>query len=250
MLASSLLVKEAPPFEATVREGQRAFDGGDSQSTPSRSEQMRRLLLIGSLVALLVPTASHAQFQIGLRLGYAPAMGDAYQAKGDPSVAKMSDGVKSQVPIQIDANYKINKDMAAGLYFSYGFGQVGSTVKDSVSPASVSASAIRVGAQGNYTFSSVASPLVPWAGVFVGYEQAKLSLSSGASGDFTLSGYELGVQVGGDYKVTPQFGVGPFIGLSVGQYTSVSGSGDVQAPSIDTKTHEWFTIGVRGVFDL
>jgi hypothetical protein len=212
---------------------------------------MRRLLLIGSLVALLVPTASHAQFQLGLRLGYAPAMGEAFQAKGAPSADKMSDGVKSQVPIQLDANYKINKDMAAGLYFSYGFGQIGGQLKDSCTGVTCSASAIRVGAQGNYTFNSVASPLVPWAGVFLGYEQAKVSLSGGASGDFTLSGYELGVQVGGDYKVTPQFGVGPFIGLSLGQYTSLSASGDAgPAPSIDTKMHEWFTIGVRGVFDL
>lgn len=211
---------------------------------------MRRLLLIGSLAALLVPTASHAQFQLGLRVGYAPAMGDALQEKGAPSASKMSDTVKSQVPVQLDASYKFTKDVAAGLYFSYGFGQVGSQIKTDVSPASVSASAIRVGAQGNYTFSSLASPLVPWAGVFVGYEQAKLSLSSGASGDFTLSGYELGLQVGGDYKVTPQFGVGPFIGFSLGQYTSVSVSGDAQKPEFDQKMHEWFTIGVRGVFDL
>jgi hypothetical protein len=212
---------------------------------------MRRLLLIGSLVALLVPTASHAQLQLGLRVGYAPAMGEAMQAKGDPSATKMSDSFKSQVPVQIDANYKFTKDVAAGLYFSYGFGQVGSQMKNDVSPATLSASAIRVGAQGNYTFSSVASPLVPWAGVFAGYEQAKLSLGGGASGDFTLSGFELGLQLGGDYKVSPQFGVGPFVGFSVGQFTSLSASGDAgTAPEFDKKMHEWFTIGIRGVYDL
>jgi hypothetical protein len=212
---------------------------------------MRRLLLISTLAALLVPTASHAQFQLGLRLGYAPAMGDAMQVKGATEASKMSDGVKSQVPVQIDANYKFAKDMAAGLYFSYGFGQVGTQIKNDVNPATVSASAIRVGAQGNYTFSSVAAPLVPWAGVFLGYEQAKLSLGSGASGDLTLSGYELGLQLGGDYKVTPQFAVGPFIGFSLGQYTSLSFSGDFgSAPEFDKKMHEWFTIGIRGMFDL
>ena len=79
---------------------------------------MRKLLFAG-LVALLVPTASHAQFQLGLRVGYAPAMGDA--AKD----AKMSDvSLSSQIPLQLDANYKLDKDFAVGVYFSYGFGQV------------------------------------------------------------------------------------------------------------------------------
>jgi hypothetical protein len=104
--------------------------------------------------------------------------------------------------------------------------------------------------QGVYTFADV-KPFTPWAALNVGYERAAVSLSGGASGDTSASGYEIGLTVGGDYKVAPQFAVGPFLGFSAGQYTSVSASGDFGgAPSIDKKLHEWFQVGVRGTFDL
>ena len=59
------------------------------------------------------------------------------------------------------------------------------------------------------------------------------------------SGLELNLQVGGDFKVNPQFAVGPYAQLSIGQYSSQEGS------SIPDKgMHEWIGFGVRGKFDL
>ena len=44
---------------------------------------MRKVLMLGAvLAAIVIPTASHAQdskWILGLRLGYAPSMGDAMQ---------------------------------------------------------------------------------------------------------------------------------------------------------------------------
>ena len=217
---------------------------------------MRKLILLGTLAALLVPTASRAQgLQLGLRLGYAPAMGDAFQVKGDPQAAKMSDGVKSQVPLQLDVSYRFDKFLAAGAYLSYGFGQVGGQIKDLCDSNGLdcSASVVRVGVQGIYTFSQAQAALVPWAAVNLGYERGKLEASGfGASGSETASGWELGLTVGGDYRATPQFAIGPFVGLSLGQYTSAESGGALGGGSldIDKKLHEWLQLGVRGTFDL
>jgi len=204
---------------------------------------MRKLLMLGSLMALLVPTASHAQFSLGLRLGYAPAMGDA--AKDAP----LSDIVKSQIPIQLDAMYKVTPDISAGLYFSYGISQLNSDVKDACDAVGVSCSAsnIRVGIQGAYAFNQVKAPLVPWAGVGVGYELNTIKGEMGGVSDTaTTSGIEfLNLQVGGDYKVNEKFAVGPYLLVTVAQYSKV------ESESITDKgMHEWLSFGVRGKFDL
>jgi opacity protein-like surface antigen len=204
--------------------------------------QMRKLLML-SLVALLVPMTSRAAdpvgVSLGLRVGYAPAMGDFAKDQS------MSDGVKSQIPVQLDAIYKVNKDIGVGAYFSYGFGQLASDVCPD--GASCSASDMRFGVQATYTFNSVKAPLVPWAGLGIGYEIAKASIGDT---DQSASGFEfLNLQVGGDYAVTPQFAVGPYLQYSVGQYSKAdlgAGSEDIT----DKAMHEWFGFGIRGKFDL
>ena len=204
---------------------------------------MRKLVMLGSLIALLVPTASHAQFQLGLRLGFAPAAGDA--AKDEP----LKDVISSQIPIQLDAMYKITPDLSAGLYFSYGIVQLSSDEKDACDAFGVSCSAsnTRLGIQAAYAFNQVSPQFVPWAGVGLGYEwlTEKIALG-GVSASQTATGFEfLNLQVGGDYKVNPKFAVGPYAQLSIGQYS------EVESESITDKgVHEWFGFGVRGKFDL
>jgi hypothetical protein len=199
-----------------------------------------RKLLMASLVALLVPTASSAQISLGLRLGFAPAMGDS--AKD----LKMSDGVKSQIPVQLDALYKVTKDIAVGGYFSYGIGQLGNDACD-VSGVDCSASVMRFGVQGLYTFNQLQAPLIPWAGLGFGYEMADGEIGDT---DVSASGFEfVNLQVGGDYKVNDQFSVGPYLQFSVAQYSKAdtgAGSEDIE----DKGIHEWFGFGLRGKFDL
>ncbi len=214
---------------------------------------MRKLLMLGSLMALLVPTASRAQFQLGLRLGFAPAMGDAAKDQ------KMSDGVKSQIPIQIDAAYKVTPDIALGAYFGYGFAQTGSLqgVCD-ISVVDCSASIVRFGVQGFYTFNQVKASLVPWAGIGFGYEKGSLE-ASGAGAKMTIdySGFEfLNLQIGGDYRVSESFALGPYAQLSVAQYSNAKISNNID-PSLnvdgsisDKAIHQWLSFGVRGKFDL
>lgn len=200
---------------------------------------MRKLaILTVVLAALAVPSLSHAQVSLGLRLGFAPAGGDVIKD------VKLSDGVKSQIPIQLDALYRLNQNIGVGGYFSYGFGQVAS---NACAPgASCSASIMRLGLQGTYTLDPMGQ-LSPWAGVGFGYEWGRLKDDTGSA---TLRGWELlNLQLGADYAVAPQLAVGPYVGLSIGQYSSVD-SGGASASIPDKATHEWFQVGVRGKFDL
>lgn len=204
---------------------------------------MRKLLTLAVAMALALPTASRAQFSLGARLGFAPAMGDAM--KGAP----MSDGAKSQIPIQLDALYKFTPEFAAGLYFSYGFVQLASAVTNdcNASGVSCSASVTRLGVEATYSFTTVSPTFVPWAGAGIGYEWLTEKDSfGGVSVSADATGFEfLNLQVGGDYKVSNQFFVGPYIMLTVGQYSEVAGN---SIP--DKAVHEWLGFGIRGKFDL
>ncbi|ABS24789.1 outer membrane beta-barrel protein [Anaeromyxobacter sp. Fw109-5] len=210
---------------------------------------MRKLLAaVFALTLLAVPFTSHAQVSLGLRLGYAPALGDA--AKD----AKMSDGVKSQIPIQLDAGYKLTPKLSLGGYASYGFGQSGDEFDAYCDGADCSTRVVRVGVQGLYTFDAIGR-LQPFAGVGAGYEWGSLTAEAGGQ-EATLSyrGFELlNLTAGADYAVSPQFAIGPYLGFSVGRYSNVSmdlGAEEISGEIDDQAMHEWLQLGIRGRFDL
>lgn len=205
---------------------------------------MRKLLMIGAMaIGLALPTASRAQFTLGARVGYAPAMGD--YAKDSP----LKDGVKSQIPIQVDGLYKFTPQFAAGLYFSYGIGQLSSAASDEcdLNGVDCSASTMRLGVQGTYSLTNVSPTFVPWLGAGLGFEWLTQKASfGGVSASADTTGFEfLNLQGGADYKVSDAFALGPYVLFSMGQYSSFEGT------SIPDKgVHEWLHFGIRGKFDL
>ncbi len=161
----------------------------------------------------------------------------------------MKDAMPSQIPLQFDAMYKFTPEWAAGVYLSYGFGQLSSNEADACDAAGVSCSmsSVRFGVQGTYTFTQASPTFVPWLGAGFGYEGVSEKVAmSGVSASQDTSGWEfLNLQVGGDWKLTPGFAMGPYVMYSIGQYSSIGGT------SIsNTATHEWLNIGLRGKFDL
>jgi hypothetical protein len=74
------------------------------------------------------------------------------------------------------------------------------------------------------------------------------------SGSVGFSGIQfLNLQAGGDFKVLPNFGIGPFVMMSIDEYSncSESGQGGGGSCTIQSKAvHEWLTIGVRGAYDI
>lgn len=220
---------------------------------------MRKLLVLsGALGVAVVPAAALAQFSFGARVGFAPAMGDALKDPTTGKPEKLSDGIRSQVPLQIDAAYRLSKEWALGAYFSYGVGQNGTGLQGDCSAigANCSSSDVRLGLQVFYSFSQVSPSLVPWAGAGIGYEWTTIEQTGGGSPDVTgtLSGWELlNLQIGADFVIQPQFAFGPFVMISIAQYSNSEAriGGQTVSQSISNKAmHEWLGFGIRGRFDL
>ena len=209
---------------------------------------MRRSLGVVVAAALALPAQAGAQVSLGLRLGWAAAMGDA--EKG----GKLSDGVKSQIPIQLDATYQLTPSFSLGGYASYGFGQLGGEFDQLCDAADCSARVVRLGVQGIYSFAPMGQ-LRPFAGVGAGYEWGSLTAEAGGQeASVSYRGFELlNLTAGADYLVSPQLAIGPYVGFSVGRYSDTSvDTGTMEISSeIDQKAmHEWLQFGIRGRFDL
>ncbi|MET0792679.1 MAG: hypothetical protein ABW061_14255 [Polyangiaceae bacterium] len=178
------------------------------------------------------------KFKLGLRLGYAVPFGESFKG------TTLSDGISGQIPIWVDAGYMVTPNVLLGVYVQYGFLQLKNC------PDSCSGHDLRFGIQGQYHLSPEAS-LDPWFGLGVGYEIAGTSQSTqGFSVDSSVKGLEfLNLQAGADFKVADAFSVGPFLSLSLGQYSSAKFN-DQDVPVGDKAIHEWFTFGAKGTFGL
>ncbi|MFT3917773.1 MAG: outer membrane beta-barrel protein [Anaeromyxobacteraceae bacterium] len=218
---------------------------------------MRKLsFLAAALVALAVPAAASAQAQkltLGARLGYAIAGGDA--AKD----SKMSDVLKGAIPLQLDVGYNVTKEFNVGAFVSYGFGRIGGDIKDLCDTSGVDCSArdVRLGVQGTFAFEDLNPQFVPWIGFGFGYEWGSLKVTQGPNeGKISYRGFELAdLQLGADFKASPQLKVGPFVSMSFGKYSNGKlegfGAGVDQSGKIDEQAvHNFITIGVRGQFTL
>lgn len=200
-----------------------------------------RLLLVA---ALLLPTAAAARPTLGLRVGYAAAIGDA--SKDTP----MDEVAKAQLPIQLDVLWRFTDRFALGPYFSYGFGVLGNDVADDCDRlgADCSVATLRVGVQGTYVLPQLANRLLPWLGAGIGYEWVRASVSAGAF-DTTqsVSGWELfNLQAGADFTLgSTKFAMGPYGVFSFGRYSSVDGNAVAEKA-----WHEWLHLGVRGKVDF
>jgi hypothetical protein len=208
---------------------------------------MRKLLMVGAVTAaLLLPTASRAQFTLGARVGYGFGLGDV--ADTPEGTIEMSDWNEGQVPVQVDALFRLSPQLALGGYFSYGFGQTGDFCD--FPGADCDGRVTRVGVQGIYTVPTTGA-LVPWFGVGAGYEWNTIDDSSGEA---TFKGWEyLNLQAGGDFRVTPRFSVGPYVMFAIGQYDEVEISdfeGELEASIADKTLHQWLSFGLRGKFDF
>lgn len=204
-----------------------------------------------SAVVTVEDAPADGKFVLGARLGYGIAMGDAIEDD------KLSDAVSGHIPIWLDLGYMVTPNIMVGLYGAYGFGILGSDLSDACDLTNVdcSVSMFRFGLQGQYHFSP-AEKLDPWVGLGIGYEWLMATAPAGleATQDVTVRGFEfVNLQGGADFKLAPNFGLGPFLSFSLGQYSNrkseangVSQSSDIE----ETAMHEWLTIGVRGAFTL
>ena len=240
---------DVEPFDRDVKKAHRARQRAQPQpGAPSKSETIMKksaILAAVSACALafsLAPAVARAEdvgLNLGLRTGYAIALGDVIQRE------PMSEGIAGAIPLHLDATYAITPTFNAGLYVAYGNGDKGSNAD---APESIRTRAY--GLQANRLFGS------GWAGVFGGLESMNWDTKASASAQTvtaTFSGWQAGLQGGADWNVRGHFAVGPFASLALGQYTGVklekggnSSSQDIPDPTM----HQWLTLGLRGSFSL
>ncbi len=208
---------------------------------------MRPVLLVAVLLspaALLAPAAARAQPTLGARLGFSPALGSVAEH------VPMSEAMRSQIPLQLEALWRIGR-AAAGVYASYGIGQVSASTCGA--GASCSASDLRAGMEGTYALEPFHGA-APWGGAGLGYEWARQRRTrAGTDTTWTWRGLEAVLQGGAEWPIDRRFSVGPFAAVTFGRYAdaAVDTSASSGSAPIATKAlHLWVHVGVRGRLDL
>src|SRR5512138_1424929 len=209
---------------------------------------MRALLV----AALLLPTAAAAQrgvgVELGLRLAWAPALGDAAR------YVPMSEAVAWQLPIQAEVAWSAER-FAAGLYGSWGPGGAGA--QGCTDGASCSAQVARAGIEARWRFAPWSFGAAPWLGGALGWEWASHRRERlGVATTTRWNGPELGLQGGLEWQLlgwTKAWWLGPYAQVGLGRYerTTLETSGGTGSGSIaDRAVHAFVHLGVRGAVDL
>jgi hypothetical protein len=218
-------------------------------------------IALGLAVSMTTGTAraepSPTGIELGLRLGYALPLGNTTGAPNGASAPNLSDVISGVFPIWIDAGYRFNRNMLIGANLQYGIGFVNTDKVTGCKLGGVSctASDVMFGVQFHYHLMPDAQ-FDPWGGVGVGYEILNVSESAGGQSDsLSVNGFQfLNLQLGADYKAMPNLGIGPFVMFSLGQFSNCSqtlnGVSDPNCSIQNTALHEWFTLGIRGAYDI
>lgn len=227
----------------------------------SATRNLRNLTL--ALAAVMAPAAAQAQQapsaandaggELGVRLGYGLPMGERSQG------VDLDTGITGQIPVIFDAGYRFNPNVYAGVGLGYGFAQIKNNDCDGPN-VSCSASIIRLGLNLLYRFAPE-QRFAPFIGLGAGYEWFRFQGDTTAvnlGGSYTVSGFEFAnFQFGGDYRLSANSVIGPFLNVSVGRYDNVStklttafGTTTVDGDIDDTALHEWVLLGIRGAFSL
>jgi outer membrane protein W len=215
-------------------------------------------VVLGAITLAASPALAEGEggaVSLGARVGYGIPLG---KGTDDPN-ADLNKSIAGMVPLWLDAGYKFTPNIYVGAFFMYGLGFIPSDATGcGQNGVSCSVHDIQFGVNAHYHFMPDQT-IDPWVGVGLGYEILGVSVSNGSnSASASAKGFQFfNVQAGADYKVLPALGVGPFVSLSLGKYTSTSSdnttpgspgsaSGDIQ----NTAFHEWLILGIRGTYDI
>jgi hypothetical protein len=223
---------------------------------------MRKLLLAAALI-LAVPTASRAEFGLGLRIGYGVPGGDALKVDsgGVTTAYKYSDLLSSQTSFQIDAMFKTGSNTAAGLYLGYAPNKLAGTPAVQCDQAGVSCSSYTLRAGLQFTGEFLDLGIVGlWGGIGTGIEAAYATQEAGgAKIEAQLRGWEWAtISAGADLKLVKFISAGLYMSYGLGQFhvqelklTSPLGTmEDNGGLGSNATTHNMFQIGLRGMLNL
>lgn len=194
---------------------------------------MRRLLTLIALSVVAAPLAARADgsIQLGARAGVAKPSGDI----GDGQ--KLGDFIDWAFPLEADLQFRLIPEFSIGAYARFS----PTVLKSGCSGCA--ANDLGLGAIAEYRFSSKLEG-GPWIAVHAGWEQLKLDRTVGTTKlTSTLTGFEGGAAGGIDYELGAVT-LGPYLQLTLGEYTKGSVSSVTQ--SITSKgVHAFFGAGLR-----
>jgi len=189
--------------------------------------------------------------ELGLRVGYGVPLGSTAGTVAGGS-ADFSSSIKGMIPFWADVGYRINPNWYVGGFFQFGLGMLPSnSVFCNMTGVNCSENDLRAGINVHYHLLPTES-FDPWVGIGAGYEWLNETISPAGQPDISskLDGFEFGnIHLGVDYKVSQNFGVGPFVTFTIAQFANSSFAG-VSGSLTDKKIHEWLIFGIRGVYDL
>jgi hypothetical protein len=184
-------------------------------------------------------------FQLGLELGYALPLGHA------DGFTNQSDLFSGQVPLVLHLDFKPTAHLGVGWYGGLGVGLGSNTPPSGCGLPEVTcvATQVRLGFEAQASFLP-SKQVNPYVSVGIGLESSGLSATSGKdSGHLGVVGPEGHLTFGTDRRFSREVGVGPFVTLAFGEYTSFTlDSGDNRSSSravAEKAVHEWVTFGLR-----
>lgn len=189
-------------------------------------------------------------FQAALRTGVQVPWGDASDAQGDELASRYA----WQLPLLVDAGFKLQKPLFLGAYVGIGFGLPGSSpeAESACAARDVSCSVVsyQLGVQGQYHLRP-SERFNPWLGAGLGYELVRQSLEGPSYSELQVSSGMtlLKLMFGIDYRAA--FGVGPFVEVSAARFqttrTEVDGQEVHEGPVEPSAWHGFLVVGARVV---
>jgi hypothetical protein len=190
-------------------------------------------------------------FALDVKVAYAVPVGSGWGSStwedfGYHPAWPMTDAWTGAVPLEVAGRYRFTPALSAGVYFQWGPAFVTSSAFNGI--AGTSGYDMRVGVEAVYGFMPDAS-WNPWVSLGTGWEWTQYA---GQDASFTMSGWEfLNVQAGVDFRLSPTFGLGPYLGFVGGNYTNFSAvSAGVNSggaiPSGGRAFHGWLQFGLKG----
>lgn len=213
--------------------------------------------------------------ELGLRVGFQAGVGYIYKnapsATGEPRDLKLTDAANGALPVMLEAGYRLSPQLSIGVY-----GQLAPVflkTNEQSCPEGFDCSSMKwdFGAQALYHFSPEKG-FDPWVGLGLGVEilhsevsgSVQVPVPGGGTVPATTQvsvtdrGPELNVSAGGDFRLGQSLRVGPFLTVTLAQYTVRVGEQRVnitgvpeqvsQTPRVDNGMHALFALGARLAF--
>jgi hypothetical protein len=192
----------------------------------------------GNVSRSSIPAVTHA-LEIGVGAGYAQGTGDI--GSGMSSLGDLSSAGGTA---ELQVGYRIIPQLELGLYGTFSGFASGDALADSTDVLGATA-----GVQAAWHFLP-AETIDPWIGLSTGWRGLWLTPSEGKN--TSLQGFELArLQVGVDYRVTPEVAIAPVVGASLSMFVSQDAPGQSGYEDIsDPQANVFFFAGLMGRFDL